>query len=209
MYSQNNKTGNASAGDTAVEADTAEAEESTTGREESLNIQEQIPLDFTPEADNEDISITTFGAGDVFRIFLILLLIIGITYLIIWFLRKLQNKTLINSNAIEILSTQTMQQGSMLYVVKTGANYFLLAVTGQSITLVKEFSEKEERDELELALSVNLSGSSPSPIRKTFLSVFNDIFKRRTTAKEKQGINAALSRLNSQVKRGKALHVEK
>ena len=159
--------------------------------ENSANNQEQIvtpsqqivetetQLTFNTPMENQEISISSIGFLDILRVFLILAIVIVIAYGVILFLKRIQNKSLVNSYSIEILSTQSLQQGNMLYIIKTGSSYFLISTTSQSISLIKEFSKKEERDELLLSLSINAANSSKEVKSNFFFIIKGFIYKHK------------------------------
>lgn len=174
---------------------------------------EELQLNFDTISEPQEISISTINVWDVLRIIVILAVIIAITYGIIWFLRKVQRKTLINSNAIEILSSQALAQGAMLYVVKTGSSYLLLGNTGQSIQLIKEFSTKEERDEMLLSLSIR-ERQGQNATKHSFVTLLRNFYfsirkqeNKDTNAKTKNGdLSSIMSALKEREKKGEKLN---
>ncbi len=180
-------------------------------------IETETQLTFGTPEETEEISVSSIGFLDMLRIFFILAIIIAIAYCIIWVLKRIQNKSLVNSESIEVLSTQSLQQGNMLYIVKTGTSYFLLGATSQSISTIKEFSKKEEKDELLLSLSVNEAQSSTET--KTFFSILKGAFtriikndksqkkiKKDTYSDANGSVANALDSLQKNAKRGETLN---
>ena len=179
-------------------------------------VETETQLTFNTPVENQEISISSIGFLDILRVFLILAIVIVIAYGVILFLKRIQNKSLVNSYSIEILSTQSLQQGNMLYIIKTGSSYFLISTTSQSISLIKEFSKKEERDELLLSLSINAANSSKE-VKSNFFSLLKGLFtniKKNNEIQKKTSNNTdadnsvenALNSLRKNTKRGEKLN---
>lgn len=85
----------------------------------------------------------------MFKLFISLVIIIGLIYLTVFLLRKFSNRTFPNGNQlIEVVGKSCLTPKQSLFVVKLGLTYAVLGVSENSVNLIKELSP-EEADSLQ------------------------------------------------------------
>ncbi len=83
-------------------------------------------------------------ASILFKLFVSLIVIIGLIYVFIFLLKKIGNKSLPdNSNLIKIIGKSYLTPKQSLYIVKLGSSYVVLGVGENSTSLIKELSPDE------------------------------------------------------------------
>lgn len=83
-------------------------------------------------------------AGIAFKLVLSLVLIIGMIYLSVFFLKKLNNRNLINTSGyVEVVGKTYLTPKQSLFIVKLGSSYAILGVGENSVNLIKELSAEE------------------------------------------------------------------
>lgn len=113
---------------------------------------------------------TGIGAGDVFRVFFVLMVLLGIGVGVVWLLRKFQAKNInFNTNIIDVISSKQLSQTSSLHIVKVANEYMLIGNSEHAINLIKAYTEKEKIDEITLALSEAEAENSEGGTPQTFL----------------------------------------
>ncbi|MCD6161906.1 MAG: flagellar biosynthetic protein FliO [candidate division Zixibacteria bacterium] len=83
-------------------------------------------------------------AGILLKLFISLIIVVGLIYLSIFLLKKINNKTYASSNQlISIIGKSYLAPKQSLYIVKMGLSYAVLGVCENSINLIKELAPKE------------------------------------------------------------------
>lgn len=90
---------------------------------------------------------------DFVKMFVILLLVLGMILGFVWFLRRLSGQGGTNETPIQVLHTQTLGGSRSLQVVEVGDEILLLGVGDSGVTLVKELTGTEAGDAFRLAAS--------------------------------------------------------
>ena len=82
--------------------------------------------------------------GILFKLFISLVVIIGLIYCSIFLLKKISNKTSPGSDQlIKVVSKSYLAPKQSLYIVKMGLTYAVLGVCENSVNLLKELSPEE------------------------------------------------------------------
>lgn len=92
-------------------------------------------------------------AWDFVKMFVILLLVLGMILGFVWFLRRLSGQGAASDTPIQVLHTQTLGGSRSLQVVEVGEEILLLGVGDSGVTLVKELTGTEAGDAFRLAAS--------------------------------------------------------
>lgn len=160
------------------------------------NLVPETELFFNTQED-ENVDIPTIGFIDTLRIFLVLIVILAIAIGLVWFLKKFQNtQQNTNSEVIDLISTRTISPGTSLHIIKVARGYILIANSGQNVTLIKEYVEKEDIDEITLSLSQADAESQENNSESFFkklqkrLSQNNIVFQSILTGNQSQSHSA-------------------
>lgn len=108
---------------------------------------------------------------DFLRMILILGVIIGLIYLIFYFIKKRGSPKLQNNELFDVVSTQALSNNRTIHLVQVGNQFFLIGSGEQSVNLISEIKDKETIDEIRLKLSNVSSGE-----RKKFGQIFSGLF---------------------------------
>jgi flagellar biosynthetic protein FliO len=106
------------------------------------------------------------GIGSIiFKIILSLVVIIGLIYLTVFFLRKISNRSMPSSQGmIKVVGKSYLTPKQSLFIVKLGSSYSVLGVGDSSVNYIKDLSP-EEAESFE---------SSPKDI-KGFQNIFKSV----------------------------------
>ncbi len=121
------------------------------------------------EGTAEPIGSITFW--DFLRMILILGVIIGLIYLLFYFIKKRGSPRLQNNELFDIISTQAISNNRTVHLVQVGNQFFLIGAGEQSVNLISEIHDKETIDEIRLKLSNAKSGE-----KKNFRNIFSGLF---------------------------------
>ncbi len=121
------------------------------------------------EGTTEPIGNITFW--DFLRMILILGVIIGLIYLLFYFIKKRGSPRLQNNELFDIISTQALSNNRTVHLVQVGNQFFLIGAGEQSVNLISEIQDKETIDEIRLKLSNVKSGE-----KKNFRNIFSGLF---------------------------------
>jgi flagellar biosynthetic protein FliO len=119
-------------------------------------------------ADPPEINYNPGIAGILFKLFISLVVIIGLIYLTVFLLKKFNNRALPGGNQIiKIIGRTYLTPKQSLYIVKLASTYAVLGVSDNSVNLIKELSAEE----------VGSFEQSPDK-QKTFQNVLKSVLKR-------------------------------
>jgi flagellar biosynthetic protein FliO len=91
-----------------------------------------------------DINYNPGLASIIFKLIISLAIIIGLIYLTVYFLKRLNNKGLAgNEGMIKIISRSYLTPKQSLYIVKLGGSYSVLGVGESSVNHIKDLSADE------------------------------------------------------------------
>jgi flagellar biosynthetic protein FliO len=104
-------------------------------------------------------------ASIIFKLIISLAVIIGLIYLTVYFLKRLNNKGLPgNEGIIKIISRSYLTPKQSLYIVKLGGSYSVLGVGESSINHIKDLST----DEVEM---ISIESNKPKGFQNVLKSV--------------------------------------
>lgn len=87
---------------------------------------------------------------------LALLLVLGLVYITIFFLRKLSGREDTSSSHIHILETQNIRSGNVISIVEIANRVFILGI-GNNTNLIAEITDKEQIDSIKLSQTLTNS----------------------------------------------------
>lgn len=90
---------------------------------------------------------------DFARMIVILVVVIGLIYGFVYFLRKLSGQPNLGNSPIKVLSTTVLQGSRALYLVEVGNEILLVGSGDGSVNLIKAITDQETIDNLRLAAS--------------------------------------------------------
>jgi flagellar protein FliO/FliZ len=151
-------------------------------REDTQDIDEsKLPLNGGEEGDEgaaetggegqEAQGLSTFTFWDFLRMVLVLGAVIGVIYVIFYFLKRRGAPKLQDNELFSIISTQAITNNRTLHLVQVGNQYFLVGSSEQSVNLISEIEDKETVDEIRLRMS-NIKSSE----KRSFKNVFSGLF---------------------------------
>lgn len=106
---------------------------------------------------------------EILKLFFPLLLIVGLLYGVLLFVKKYQfKKSKISSDNLKLLTTMMLMPKKYLSVVKVNNKILILGVSEQSITLLKEMNEEE----------LNLNDENQFSYNQSFFDVFKKMIKQ-------------------------------
>lgn len=163
-----------SAGQLSAQESTQDIDESQLLLDDAADAPEDTPGDTreeepAAEAAAEPIGNITFW--DFLRMVLILGVIIGLIYLLFYFIKKRGSPKLQNNELFEVISTQVLSSNRTIHLVQVGNQFFLIGSGEQSVNLISEIKDRETIDEIRLKLSNVKSGD-----RRNFKNIFSGLF---------------------------------
>ncbi len=115
--------------------------------------------------------LSTFTFWDFLRMVLVLGAVIGVIYVIFYFLKRRGSAKLQDNELFSIISTQSITNNRTLHLVQVGNQFFLVGSSEQSVALISEIEDKETIDEIRLRMS-NIKSSE----KRSFKNIFSGIF---------------------------------
>lgn len=100
-----------------------------------------------------------------------LLLVVGILYLLLRYIRRKKTPTLQDVDFMQSLGTLGLAAGSYLEIVEIGPKVYLLGVGANSVNLLMEIEDKE--------LVLELKKRPLAPKHKSFLDVLGNVFEKK------------------------------
>lgn len=109
---------------------------------------------FLEDRANQTVDVNSLGVWDIIRVFLILIFVLVIGAGLLYLVKRLQSpRHSTHDDIIEIVASRGLTTGSTLHLVKLANRFILIGNSSQSINSIKEITQKEEIDEINLALS--------------------------------------------------------
>lgn len=141
----------AQTGDPSAAGDSASQQKA--GPEEAAAVDESTLVLGEPseETGGEASSVSAFGFWDFARMILVLACVVGVIYLIFYFLKRAGNGKYANSELIRVVGSQTLPGNRAIYLVQVGMQVFMIGAGGDSVTLLGEITDKETVDTMILA----------------------------------------------------------
>ncbi len=115
---------------------------------------------------------SSVGAGDLLRVLVVLALVIGVIYLLVYFLRRFSPLAENREEQIGLLATRHLKKDSSLHLVEVGNQVFLIGSGTNNVSLISEITDQETIDKIRLDASVE-TGSSGSSFRNIFRKSFS------------------------------------
>jgi len=85
-------------------------------------------------------------ASIIFKLFISLIIIVGLIYFTVYLLRKISNRTLPGTNnLIKVIGKTYLTPKQSLYIVKLGLTYSVLGVGENSVNFIKDLSVEETK----------------------------------------------------------------
>lgn len=100
-----------------------------------------------------------------------LLLVVGILYVLLRYIRRKKTPTLQDVEFMQSLGTLGLAAGSFLEIVEIGPKVYLLGVGANSVNLLMEIEDKE--------LVLELKKRPLAPKHKSFLDVLGNVFEKK------------------------------
>lgn len=132
------------------------------------------------ETEDTGAAVQPIGIWDTVRVFFVLILVIAGIYGVVWVLKKIQKRSFANPQIIDVLSSKQLSGGGNVHVIKLGKSVFFVGASGQTVNLMKEIKDKEEIDEIMLALSFaeeENDASAPKSFAQSLKNSLRKIFK--------------------------------
>lgn len=117
-------------------------------------------------------SISAFSFWDLMRMVLVLGCVVGIIYLVFYLLKKAGNGKFAQSEQITVVGTQNLPGNRAIYLVRVGAQVFMVGAGGDSVTMLGEITDKETVDTMILAAAAEFDAP-----RKNFGDLLSGIIK--------------------------------
>lgn len=156
------------------------SQESDLGSERATRTGEESVLGEAPDestlligesvAQNQE-PIAPFSFWDLLRMILVLAVVIGVIYLLFFFLRRAGGKRNASSPMIRVLGSQSLPGNRVLYLVEVGEQVFLVGSGGEALNLIAEITDRETIDRLMLG-----AGESGQNGRRSFAEMLGGMF---------------------------------
>ena len=114
--------------------------------------EEQLLLiqdDATPAAESPE-GLSVGGVGGLVRMLLILVLVLGMIYAVVWLLKRLQQPRRPETSLISLAASQPLAGSRALHLVKVGEQVFLVGEGDAGVQMLAEITDKESLDEIRL-----------------------------------------------------------
>ncbi len=124
---------------------------------------------------------SSVGIGDLVRVVLVLAGVVGIIYLLVYFLKRFSPLAENEEDQIGIIATRHLKKDSSLHLIEVGNQVFLIGSGTNSVSLISEITDKETLDRLHLETSAEntaVRGSS-----------FRNLIARNFSRKDTRGIS--------------------
>lgn len=110
----------------------------------------------TGEPDNPavgDVNVSAIGLSDLIRTILVLLLVIGAIYLVLYILKKFSTSGIDSSSLIKVVGSKGLMKDSAVHLLEVGNQVFLVGTGNSSVNLISEITDQETIDNIRLNLS--------------------------------------------------------
>ena len=137
--------------------------------------------------------LNTFTVWDFLRMILILGAVIGLIYVVFWFIKKKGSPSLQDNDLFSIISTQAVASNRAIHLVQVGNQYFLVGSGESSVNLISEIEDKETVDEIRLRLSKREPGG-----KKSFKDMLSGMFGQSSNVRLDGGTSVKTDFLKNQ-----------
>jgi len=133
------------------------AQEETESNESTAQIVDETTLiintgEIEPETEPE-VSVSAIGLSDLIRTILVLLLVIGAIYLVLYILKKFSTSSIDGSSLINVVGSKGLMKDSAVHLLEVGNQVFLIGTGNSSVNLISEITDQETVDNIRLNLS--------------------------------------------------------
>ncbi len=165
---------------------------------ESVNPESSLPItggDQNAPNPEEAQKIPLVSIWDFVRMLVVLAGVVGVIYLIFFFIKRSAKRRFAENDLIEIIGSRDLAGGKALHLIKIGGVFLLIGVADGAINLITEISDKETID----AISLRLSEVS-SERKKGFQSTLAEFFgvKGEGVRGEEDSIRSSLDFMRKQ-----------
>jgi flagellar biogenesis protein FliO len=122
--------------------------------------------------------------------FIVLALIVGVIYLVYWFLKKGARRKVKENDLIRVLGSKALTGNRALHLVEAAGGVYLIGSSDGGVELIAEIKDKESLDTLKLRAAQQVPAA-----RKSFQEVLSEIFK---PAKKSTPISESIELLKGQ-----------
>ena len=171
---------------------------------DSVNTESQIDERLLPIGDSEDadqsvVAARAIGAGDIVRMLLVLIVVIGIIYATFILLKRASRAQVQSSSVIHNISTMSLGGNKALHIIKIGTHYYVIGSTEQSVQLIETIEDEESIDTINL-----YSDGSPRAHKGTFkariAALLNSVHKPAGASKSASQFISQISRNRQRLK---------
>ena len=134
---------------------------STTGEQSSTFDESSIVIG-DGSSGSADAGSPVFGFWQLLQMVLVLGAVVGVIYLIFYFLKKAGTGKFAKSDAIRILGSQALPGNRALYLVEVGSQVFMVGSGSESVSLIAEITDRETVDALVLDAGEQRAGGGRS-----------------------------------------------
>jgi len=130
-----------------------------------------------------------------------LLLVVGIIYLVFFFLKRGFGKRIVENAQIKILGSKIISGSKAVHLIEVGGLIYLIGSANESINLIAEITDKEARDIIKLE-TAQINEHRP----KRFVEILSSFFRPKV-AKQLE-INESVDFIKAQRERLNKLNKE-
>ncbi len=123
---------------------------------------------------------SSVGAADLLRVLVVLAGVIGVIYLLVYFLRRFSPMAESREEQISLLATRHLKKDSSLHIIEVGNQVFLIGSGAGNVNLISEITDQETIDRIHLDTSASAetpAGSFRNMIRKSFTAAGSTTIK--------------------------------
>lgn len=106
-----------------------------------------------PAQDIPEVSPSAIGIADLVRTVVVLLLVIGAIYLVMYILRRFSASSLDGSSLIKVVGSRGLMKDSAVHLLEVGNQVFLVGTGNSAVNLISEITDQETIDNIRLNLS--------------------------------------------------------
>lgn len=100
-----------------------------------------------------DVNVSAIGISDLVRTVVVLLLVIGAIYLVMFMLRRFSVSAVEGSSLIRVVGSRGLMKDSAVHLLEVGNQVFLVGTGNSSVNLISEITDQETIDNIRLNLS--------------------------------------------------------
>jgi flagellar biogenesis protein FliO len=133
---------------------------------------ETAPQGDETQAVQEQTAPSSVGIGDLIRVIIVLAGVIGIIYLLVYFLRRYSPLAENEEDQIGLLATRHLKKDSSLHLIEVGNQVFLIGSGTNNVSLISEITDKETIDRLHLETTSENTAAAGNSFRSLFTRSF-------------------------------------